>query len=111
MPNLSSDNPVVVVLVVLLILLLGGAGGGFVMAMRRDRRVKRVDDAVLLDQVRDLVREEIAHVAEQLRLERRRTNRLERRVEQLTETCRRHGIPIPEWPEPEADTPRSRTND
>ncbi|MCR6649694.1 MAG: hypothetical protein NVV70_16745 [Cellulomonas sp.] len=98
MPTITSNNPVVVVLVVLLILLLGGTGGGFVRSVLRDRRTGRVDDAALLDQVRSLVREEVKHVSDQLRAERRRTARLERRVEQLTETMRAHGVPVPAWP-------------
>ena len=97
MPTLTSDNPAVIIVVVALILLLGGVGGGFIRGVMKDRRSSRVDDAALLDQVRDLVREEMAHMASQLRDERKRTGRLERRVDQLTDTCRRHGIPIPEW--------------
>lgn len=97
MATLTSDDPVVVVLVVLLILLLGGASGGFVRGLMKDRRAGRLDDAALLNQVRELVREEVAHVQKQLQLERRRTIRLERRVNQLTATMRAHGVPVPAW--------------
>lgn len=104
MPGLSSDNPFVVVVVVLLFLLIGGAGGGFIIGVRKDRRNGRVDDAALLDQVRDLVREEMAHMAGQLRDERRRGARLERRVNQLTDVLRVHGIAVPGWPSAESDS-------
>jgi predicted metal-dependent hydrolase len=103
MPTVTSNDPVVVVLVVLLLLLLGGTGGGFIRGLNRDRRANRVDDAALLDQVRTLVREEVAHVSAQLKQERNRTVRLERRVDQLTETMRAHGVPVPAWPQMTVD--------
>lgn len=105
MPTLSTDNPVVVLLVSLLILLLGGAGGGFIRGVMADRREKRADDVALLDQVRDLVREEVQHVTGQLRAERKRTAKLERRIDQLTDALRQNGIPIPTWLSADRDEP------
>ena len=80
-----------------LVLLLGSGAGGFIVALRKDKRLEKRDDASILDEVRTIAREEVAYVAKQLRAERIRTGRLEGRIEQLTEVLRSAGLHIPRW--------------
>lgn len=114
-------------LVAVVTLLIGGAGGGFVMQLRRDRRLGRVDEAAIFEQVRTIARDEVAYMQEKLDAERRahaeterrgrdavnaerrradealaqerrERERVERYLEVVVEVLRAHGIAVPEWP-------------
>lgn len=87
----TSDNPIVTLILGLVFVLIGSGGGGYIVALRKDKRRGRNDDVKIMDEVRRIAREE-------LRTQRRRTDRLELRVEQLTEILRARGIPVPPWP-------------
>ena len=97
MTGLDTGNIVSAVVALLAVLIPGGVGA-FVVAIRKDRRAAKVDDLTILESVRKIAKEEVEHVARQLREERRQRARVESRVEQLTEILRSHGIPVPDWP-------------
>ena len=93
----ASDSPVVTLILGLVFVLIGGGGGGYVVALRKDRRRGKTDDVSILNEVRKVAREAVTEVNADLRTERRRTDRLERRVEQLTDILRDKGIRVPAW--------------
>lgn len=93
----ASDSPVVTVILGLVFILIGGGAGGFVVALRKDRTRGKTDDVSILNEVRKVAREAVAEVSKDLRAERQRTDRLERRVEQLTDILRDKGIRVPPW--------------
>ena len=101
----TIDRPILDFILGALMLLLGSGAGGFIVALRKDRRLEKRDDASILNEVRKIAREEVAYVARQLRTERQHTERLEGRIEQLTEVLRAAGLHIPRWhPTLSADT-------
>lgn len=93
----TTDRPILDFILGALMLLLGSGAGGFIVALRKDKRLEKRDDASILDEVRKIAREEVAYVAKQLRTERQHTERLEGRIEQLTEVLRDAGLHIPRW--------------
>lgn len=94
----TSDSPVVTLILGLVFILIGGGAGGFVVALRKDKARGKTDDVSILNEVRKVAREAVAEVSADLRTERQRTDRLERRVEQLTDVLRNKGIRVPPWP-------------
>jgi hypothetical protein len=113
MPTLE---PVITGIIALLGLLIGGGAGGFVVQYRRDKRIGRIDEVALLDEVRKVARDEVAYQREQMTREREdaartlRRERLEReRVELyvniLRDELRKAGIEVPDWP-PALHVPR-----
>ena len=93
----TTDRPILDFILGALMLLLGSGAGGFIVALRKDRRLAKRDDTSILNEVRKIAREEVAYVAKQLRTERQHTERLEGRIEQLTEVLRHAGLHIPRW--------------
>jgi len=101
----TIDRPILDFILGALMLLLGSGAGGFIVALRKDRRLEKRDDASILNEVRKIARDEVAYVAQQLRTERQHADRLEGRIEQLTEVLRAAGLRVPKWhPKLAADT-------
>ena len=93
----TSESPVVTLILGLVFILIGGGAGGFVVALRKDRARGKTDDVSILNEVRKVAREAVAEVSKDLQAERRRTDRLEGRVEQLTQVLRDADLTVPPW--------------
>lgn len=98
-PTVSTGNAIADVFIIVICVLLGGTGGGAIVALRKDRRQKPIDEATLTETLQRLAREAVVqmegrHAQERAEWSAEREE-LTRRVEQLEQAFEDRGIPVP----------------
>lgn len=99
-PTVSTGNAIADVFIIVICVLLGGTGGGAIVALRKDRRQKPIDEATLTETLQRLAKEAVVqmegrHAQERLEWSAERSA-LTRRVEQLEQAMRDAKITIPQ---------------